>query len=227
MKRTLLAVLAAALLAGGVAAVALAGHGRSRSVNASLTAAPDRPGGLLQAAADYLGVSLATLTSDLANGQTLAQIANGTSGKSADGLIAALVAADRTRITNLVDNASPRLGHGFGPGFGFGHPVIGAGLQAAADYLGVSLATLRSDLANGQTLAQIANGTSGKSADGLIQALVTAAKAKLDAAVTAGKLTQAQEDAIATHLQQAITDLVNGTFPGHRFGGFLHAGFHF
>jgi hypothetical protein len=58
----------------------------------------------------------------------------------------------------------------------------------------------------------------GKKVDGLVQALVANAKSKLDAAVKAGKLTQAQEDAITAKLQQRITDLVNGTHPARPFG---------
>jgi hypothetical protein len=104
-------------------------------------------------------------------------------------------------------------------GFGF----FGGGLSAAATYLGISTADLRSQLKSGKTLAAIANATSGKSAAGLIQALVNAAKTKLDAAVSAGKLTQAQEQTFLSKLTPAITALVNGTgskgkhlFPGRR-----------
>ena len=38
-----------------------------------------------------------------------------------------------------------------------------------------------------------------------------------DAAVTAGRLTQAQEDSILTDLKQHITDLVNGKAPNRPF----------
>ncbi len=88
-------------------------------------------------------------------------------------------------------------------------------LAAAASYLGISTDTLRSDLKGGKTLAEIANATSGKSAAGLIDALVSHVQSKLDAAVKAGKLTQAQEDTITPKLKQRITDLVNGTFKHH------------
>ena len=91
-------------------------------------------------------------------------------------------------------------------------------LEAAAAYLGVTTAQLQSDLQSGKTLAQIANATAGKSADGLIQALVDAETKEFDAAVAAGRLTKAQEDAILPTLKQRFTDLVNGTFRGHRFG---------
>lgn len=103
-----------------------------------------------------------------------------------------------------------------GPGMGFGHR--GGELSAAASYLGISSSELLSDLRSGKTLAQVADATSGKSASGLIQALVAAEKQRLDAAVAAGKLTQAQEDTIVSGLQQRVTDLVNGTLRMHRGG---------
>jgi hypothetical protein len=207
----------------------------------------------LDAAASYLGISQDQLRSDLESGKTLAQIANSTPGKSADGLIQALVAAGKQKldaavkagdltqtqetdilshlqqaITDIVNGtrpAGPSPGQGFGFQIGIG--PLGAGLDAVTSYLGITTDQLRSDLESGKTLAQIANSTPGKSADGLIQALVAAGKQKLDAAVKAGKLTQAQETTILSGLKQMVTDLVNGTrpsLPGSSFGfGFGHA----
>ena len=63
-------------------------------------------------------------------------------------------------------------------------------------------ADLRTQLEAGKTLAAIAT-ANGKTADGLKAALTTAAKSDLDAAVTAGKLTQAQEDKILAALPSA------------------------
>jgi uncharacterized protein YidB (DUF937 family) len=118
----------------------------------------------------------------------------------------------------------PLLGGRFGFGH-FGPDRFGgvAGLDTAASYLGLSAEDLRSELASGKTLAQVAQ-EHGKSADGLVSALADAAKKKLDAAVAAGRLTQAQEDSILADLKQRITDLVSGTRPpqfdhGFRFGG--------
>ena len=50
----------------------------------------------LDAAAAYLGLTSTVLQSDLSAGKTLAQVAGATSGKTVDGLIAALVAAEKT-----------------------------------------------------------------------------------------------------------------------------------
>src|SRR5436190_1021945 len=102
-------------------------------------------------------------------------------------------------------------GPGHGPGFGLHHEGL-RGFDAAASYLGLTEAQLRTQLENGKTLAQVAK-DQGKSADGLIDALVADAKKHLDDAVTDGRITQAQEDQVLSDLKQRITDQVNGTAP--------------
>lgn len=100
-------------------------------------------------------------------------------------------------------------------------------LETAASYLGLSEAELREQLADGKTLAEIAK-AEGKSVDGLVQALVKDAKARLDQAVADGKLTRAQADDLAEGLEERMIDLVNGELrkPGfgfrHRFDGHEH-----
>src|SRR4051812_31415758 len=99
--------------------------------------------------------------------------------------------------------------------------VLGDPLAAAATYLGMTQAELRTALGSGKTLADVASATSGKSTAGLIAALVADAKSKLAAAVTAGTVTQAQADAISADLQSHVTDMVNN---GPRAGGHGHGG---
>src|SRR5712691_4005746 len=75
--------------------------------------------------------------------------------------------------------------------FGGGlHHALGhlAGFDAAADYLGLTETQRRTELEGGKSLAQAAR-DHGKSVDGLVAALVKAAKDKLDRAVAAGHLT--------------------------------------
>jgi hypothetical protein len=86
-------------------------------------------------------------------------------------------------------------------GFGLGNVVT--------TYLGLSPATIRGDLASGQTLAQIANATPGKSSAGLVDAIMTSLKTRLDAAVTHGMLSSTTESAILTHLNTKVTAVVN------------------
>jgi hypothetical protein len=222
MKRTRIALVVVGVLAlvGGGTALANKGKGGSKAQHAQMTAAmhgAHGPGDDLAAAATYLGTTTSNLLTQLQSGKTLAQIANGTNGKSASGLVDALVAHEKTeiadavkggrltqaqadqvtanlqqRFTDLVNNTRPAHG---GPGR-FGLELLGT----AATYLGTTQAALMTQLQSGKTLAQIANATSGKSASGLIDALVAAAKTKLGATVP-------------SDLQQRITDLVNGVRP--------------
>lgn len=117
---------------------------------------------------------------------------------------------------------------GVGPGGGhhrFGHHFVG--LDAAADYLGITEEALRTSLREGSTLAEIAE-EKDKSVDGLKDALVAAAKADLEQAVEDGRLTAAQQAEIVADLPDRIDDLVDGELGlrgghGHRgpgFGGF-------
>ncbi len=140
------------------------------------------------------------------------------------------------RITQeQADAAKQRIESGEGPGFGprgFGHHGLGhhgfghaggMGLDAAADYLGLTVDELRSELHGGKSLATIA-GEQGKSVDGLKDALVKDATAKLDEAVAAGKITEDQKAAMLERLTERIDMLVERT-PGERFGGTKPAGF--
>lgn len=111
---------------------------------------------------------------------------------------------------------------------GFGHFGFLGNLSAAADYLGLTEAQLRSELESGKSLAQVAQ-AHGKSADGLVDALVSAAKKHLDEAVAAGRLTQAQETEMLNGLRDRITSLVNSTHSGGEHflrphNGFRHLG---
>jgi D-Tyr-tRNAtyr deacylase len=128
----------------------------------------------------------------------------------------------------------PGLGmRGFGGpmgAFGFGGPggprgggagILGADvLTPAASFLNVSLSTLEADLKGGKTLAQEAT-AKGKTAAGLIDALVASEKTVLDAQNAAGWLTDAQETSVLANLKNAITNLVNN---GPPVPGVAHVG---
>jgi len=226
LKQKVAAGAAVAVVVAGGASAAVSATGQS---TASKRAAP-RPaaqhGRDLSTAASYLGLSTAQLEADLQSGRTLAQVAGASSGKSAAGLIEALVAAKKARLdaaaaklTQRVTAEVNRVGGPRGAGrFGDGRQLFATHLRlgfVAANYLGVTPAQLRSDLRSGKTLAQIAGATAGKSEAGLIQALVTARKERLAAAVAAGKLTQARENARLPKLTKRVTALVNRTFAKH------------
>ena len=109
---------------------------------------------------------------------------------------------------------------------GFGHFGFG-GLEAAAGYIGVTEAQLRTELEGGKSLAQVAT-AHGKSVEGLVNTLFADAKSKLDDAVSAGRLTTSQETEMLNGLKDRITNKVNGTGMDepHLFGpaaGFRHS----
>ena len=74
------------------------------------------------------------------------------------------------------------------------------------------MAQLRTELGSGKSLAQVAQ-AHGKSVSGLVDAIVNAAKQKLDGAVVAGRLTQAQENEMVSGLRDRIQNLVNSALP--------------
>jgi hypothetical protein len=137
-----------------------------------------------------------------------------------------LTKAQATAIeARLAKADAPLFALGGGPGGrgGPGHHRGGPGggpitLDAAATYIGISASDLRTQLDAGKTLAAIAT-ANGKTVDGLEAALTTAAKADLDAAVTAGRLTQAQEDKILADLPARLDHEVNEVHTGGPGGG--------
>jgi len=204
------------------------GIGGHRGLGGPGMAGPGGPGGgstvfsdVLTPAAGYLGISVSDLQSDLKGGKTLAQEATA-KGKTADDLISAIVAAQKkvydsendagwitdaqetslldqfkTDVTKLV-NAGPPVPPTKKPGL----------LDTAASYIGISVSDIQSGLKSGKSLGQIAT-DNGKTVDGLVTALTAQAKSNLDAAVTAGKITAAQEQTLLTDLTAKVTDLVN------------------
>jgi hypothetical protein len=96
-----------------------------------------------------------------------------------------------------------------------GHHGYGL-LRASAKYLGLTADQLKTKLKAGQSLAQVANATPGKSAAGLVDYLTGLVKAKLDPFVASGKLTSAQEATILARVQSKLTLLVNHTWTGRR-----------
>ena len=115
-------------------------------------------------------------------------------------------------------------------GRGFGHDhhgpkgFFGGHLAAAATYLGVTEAALRTSLEGGKTLADVAK-EKGKTVAGLVDALVADETKELDAAVAAGKLTKAQRDEIS-RARSSVSRTSSRTgsaagkgFRGHHFRG--------
>jgi hypothetical protein len=232
------AAVAVLLAAGSIAAVSATGqsnpprHRHSHRHAAHRARAHD-----LALAAGYLGLSTTQLSSELAAGKTLAQIAGATSSKSAAGLSEALVAAHRAKLAaagaRLPQRVAAEINRAGGPGGaraaanGRGeHRRSGAARIAAlfaapagigataAHYLGVAPAQLQSGLRAGKTLAQIADATPGRSQAGLIAALDGARRARLAAATAAGRLPASRRAKRLSNVDKRVGALVARQFAG-------------
>lgn len=238
-NRTLLGAAAFSLaLAGGGVAGALLGTPStsgaqdpgSTTTDASTTQDPEPGrwfgprGERLATAADALGITEAELRAALADGQSIAQVAE-TEGVDLQTVIDALVAAATEqlealeaelpeRMTELVNKEGwgERDGRGRGPGRGPG--FVGARLDAAADAIGITTDELRAALAGGSTIAEAAE-ANGVDAQSVIDALVAEATARIDAAVADGSLDAERADDLKAALVERITAHVNGAGPLH------------
>jgi hypothetical protein len=222
-----------AILAGGaVAAVTATRQGPSYTPAAARHSAqlPARRG--LAPAASYLGMTVAQLQGDLESGKTLAQVADARTGRSANGLIQALVAerqqklaAASASLTKRVTAAVNRVG---GPGSRAASVLRGSRTAlrpawrrlfaarsrlgfVAASYLGIPAPELQRDLRSGETLAQVAKATGGRSEAGLIEALVAARRTRIAAALASGNLAPAKASAIGARLTRRMAKLVNAS----------------
>jgi hypothetical protein len=224
-------VLVAALTLAGVAAAGHKHHGHVRVAVKAHTAkvsVKHTGGPFIGAAVTYLAVDRATIEAGLKSGQSLAQIAVA-HGKTADGLVAALIAPAKLKLDAAVAagrltseretalltklqtaatkrvNATPKTHTGTRP---VRVPVASI-LQPALTYLGLDFKGLVTQLRSGKTIAAVAV-AQGKTAVGLVDAVVASAKTKLDARVAAGKLSAAAEATFLTQLQANVTTFVNG-----------------
>jgi hypothetical protein len=229
----------------GAAVAALVAGGSVAAVSATGQSSPRRHAGAhrhaqrahvrdLAAAATYLGISPAQLTSELGSGKTLAQIADATAGKSAAGLTETLIAARKARLAavtaKLPERVTAEVNRPGGPGSAplrLAHKRVSRAAQltalfsapaglgnVAAGYLGVAPVRLMSQLRSGQTLAQVADATAGKSKTGLIDTLVAARRSKLAAATAAGRLSHAREAKRLAGLEKRMGALAQRQFAG-------------
>lgn len=231
MKLKLVAVCSTAVLALcgiGAAAAANPGQKQPQSVKAYIATLAQGSrvdvGAVFDAAVAYLQIDKQTLFRNLKNGQSLAQIAVA-QGKTADGLVNAVVAAAQTQLdaavaagklsaakeqallTKLRTKLGALVTKSHGGGSASRPSPVTTFLQPLLGYLQLDISTVLNELRSGKSLAQIAV-AHGKTADGLTSVIVASAKAKLDAAVAAGKLTAAQEAALLAKLQTTAAALI-------------------
>jgi hypothetical protein len=224
MRRLILLLSAlAALAVGGSALAAQSARDKPRS---GAAAKAKVQGALLEAAAGYLELSPKELRPQIRAGTPLTEIATA-QGKSVAGLKAVLTVALKAKIDAAVeagrlDAARARRLLDHAPAFverlvqrtprarsARAH-LRGGMLRVAGTYLGLSPKHLVYELRNGTSLADVAN-VRGKSVDGLEAALFAAFKAKVDAAVAAGRLDAARAQRLLERAPAHIARLVNRT----------------
>jgi hypothetical protein len=198
-----------AVVGGGAAAVAATSSG-------------SRGSDFLDSVAKHLGVSpqkLKDATKAAAIDQVNADLAAGRITQAqADALKKRIESGDGVLGGPGFGRGPGGPGFGGAPGPGFGRPAIANEIAAAAKYLGLSEADLRTKLGDGQSLADVAKAQS-KDLAGLKTAILDAAKGDLDKAVADKKLTQSQADDIYNGLKSHIDDLVNANVKLRHFGG--------
>ena len=186
----------AAVVTGAVAAI-----GAGAAIAADKLTPEQESDAIVADAAKELGVSSAKLEAALVEAMQ-----NRVDAAVADGRLTAAQGAELKQ--RIASGDVPLVG--VGPG-GRGHHGHGGplSLDAAAEFLGLTEAELRTKLEAGDTLAEIAQ-AEGKTKAGLVAALVADAKERLDAAVADGRVTAAQRTEILSGLQNRIEEAVDG-----------------
>ena len=136
-------------------------------------------------------------------------------------VIDAMVAAATERLEAAIEALPERMAEVVereglpdrGPGHGGGH--FGAGLDAAAEAIGITSEELRTALRDGSTIAEVAEANSVE-VQTVIDALVADAGAAIDQAVANGRLTEERAAEIKANLPERFEAMVNGE---GRFGG--------
>ncbi|MDP9275932.1 MAG: hypothetical protein M3O99_10115 [Chloroflexota bacterium] len=188
--------------------------------------------------AKYLGLAQKDLVAKLP-GTTLGKIADATPNKSKAGLVTALSVAANDDITKaladkkITDDQAKKLRDGLAAQINTfvdrtwpTKPAVapratlpnvkaflGDRLQTARDYLGgVTLQDVTTAMRSGKSLGDLAN-DKGKSRDGLVQVLTTAANANIDKAVASNKLTAEQATTLKAKVAAEIATFVDRKAP--------------
>jgi hypothetical protein len=224
-RKALMLLAAGAILAGVIIAVLTIPGGKHDTKRRARLLA--RSGTLVTAgqiatASKYIGISTKRLRSEIQAGKSLAEIAAKAPGRSPEGLAEALIktrvarvdrelaAGDvsktvaKQRIARIRTRAEQRIERS---------SAATSLLAVAADYLGISAAQLRARERAGQSLAQIAQATPGRSPASLIKALVLARETQLARMVSDGAITAARSKALRASVEQRVRAEVEAAVP--------------
>jgi uncharacterized protein YidB (DUF937 family) len=187
-----------------------------------------RPGRLIKAVAEVLGVEPAVVAETLASGGTIAELAS-SQGVSIEELVEALVARlterleqavaegkiDDQRAARLIASAPQRIERLIA------NPVPddarratrSAVLEIISERLGLSPNEIKSRLRSGASLAELAS-EQGVSADELVEALVGPRRDRITRAVATGRIPQEEADQRLAELIARISERINGRAGG-------------
>lgn len=201
------------LAAGAGAALAAAGAGGA--IAATQLSPAEESAAIVEDAAKVLGVEPERLSDALRQAfenRIDEAVEEGRLGEeAAERMKQRLEAGDVPLLLPPLATRPGHLGH-------HGPKLFRFGLGTAADYLGVTDEELRDAMREGKTLAEVA-AAEGKPVDGLVDALVAEQTERLDAAVEAGRLTQAQRDEMVAGLEERVRAMVE-TEPFRGMRGF-------
>jgi uncharacterized protein YidB (DUF937 family) len=114
-------------------------------------------------------------------------------------------------VEEALEDARPDRGIGGGIGdHGFG--LVLGDMSTVAESLGISEDELRAALADGQTIAEIAE-EQGVDVQDVIDDIVAAQRERVDEAVAEGRLTQEEADELLAGAEERVTAFVNGELP--------------
>lgn len=108
------------------------------------------------------------------------------------------------------------------------HLLLRLGLEAAADAIGISTDDLRTELRDGQTIAEVAE-DNDVDVQAVIDAMVAAGEARIDELVDEGRVDEGRAETFKENLPDRVTAIVNSERPfdgprgrrHHHFGGQL------
>jgi hypothetical protein len=119
--------------------------------------------------------------------------------------------AQADAVKDALAKAKPAFPGGRKPDGPFGGPV-GKDPAKIAAALGMTEADLKAGLASGKTLAELAT-EHGKDPAAIAQIIIDDVNARIDAALSAGRLSQAQADQMKADAKARADDIVNGKAP--------------
>lgn len=177
---------------------------------------------LLSVAAEAIGISEDGLRAALEDGQSIAQVAEA-NGVDVQDVVDAMVADATDDLEAAIEALPERMAEvvereGLPERPHHRHGRFGAGLDAAAEAIGIESEELRAALRDGATIAEVAEANDVDVQD-VVDALVADAEAMIDQAVEDGRLTEEEAAERKADLPERIEALVDGERPeGGRFG---------